>query len=199
MADIPTSPYPLVWPDNIPRTASRSKSSFRTELKTAVHNVRKSLALFATDSGKRIGALQVTSDVAGILGDLPKDPGVALWFEWDGAVRCIAVDRYESVKENLQAIHHVIEARRTELRHAGIEMTRASFRGFTPLLLAAPTGEPWWKALDLNYPTLDTEKIKDAYKVMARLHAADQDRLTLINMARDEGLQRARAAQGTAP
>jgi hypothetical protein len=191
MADIPQSPYPLIWPENVPRSKARVKSSFRTELKAAVSNVRKSLELFAADSGKRIGDLVVTSDVAGILGDIPKDPGVALWFEWDGAVRCIAVDRYESVKDNLQAIHHVIEARRTELRHAGIEMTRTTFRGFTAAL-PPPKGESWWDVLGLERETDDDAVINAFYKAAARLYAADQARMQRINVARDTGLKLAR-------
>jgi hypothetical protein len=55
----------------------------------------------------------------------PSDPGVAVWFTWDGLGVCIAVDRYQTVEANLQAIHHIIEARRTELRHGTLALVRA--------------------------------------------------------------------------
>jgi CheY-like chemotaxis protein/uncharacterized protein YegP (UPF0339 family) len=42
---------------------------------------------------------------------------------------CIAVDRYETVEANLQAIHHIIEARRVELRHGTLALVRATFSG----------------------------------------------------------------------
>jgi hypothetical protein len=57
----------------------------------------------------------------------PADPGVAVWFTWDGMQVCIAVDRYQKVASNLQAIHHIIEARRVELRHGTLALVRASF------------------------------------------------------------------------
>ena len=52
---------------------------------------------------------------------------------------CIPVDRYNSVEANLQAIHHIIEARRVELRHGTLALVRASFTGFKAL--PAPAGQ----------------------------------------------------------
>jgi hypothetical protein len=63
----------------------------------------------------------------------PPDPGVAVWFTWDDMQVCIPIDRYERVEHNIQAIHHVIEARRVELRHGTLALVRATFRGFQAL------------------------------------------------------------------
>ncbi len=71
----------------------------------------------------------------------PKDAGVAVWFEWDKALRCIAVDRYDVIPQNVQAIHHLIEADRTKMRYGGLEIVRASFKGH--IALPAPGGRPW--------------------------------------------------------
>lgn len=124
--------FPLTWPATMPRTKTPVKSQFRTSLNGALSNVRDSLLSFSRDSGKKIDGLVISSNVT--LGEQkPADPGVAVWFTWDGLSVCIAVDRYPKVEDNLQAIHHVIEARRTELRHGGLHIVRATFTGFAAL------------------------------------------------------------------
>ena len=124
--------YPLTWPENWPRTQRPGKSQFKTSLAGALKNVQDSVRKFARDSGKKIDDLVISSNVT--LGDQrPSDSGVALYFTWDGISTCIAVDRYAKVEENLQAIHHCIEAERTKLRHGGLNLVRAAFRGYAQL------------------------------------------------------------------
>ena len=132
--------YPLSWPGGFPRSKAREKGSFKTTLAGALNNVQDSLRKFASDSNKKLDGLVISSNVT--LGvQRPDDPGVSVWFVWDGLGVCIAVDRYSSVEGNLQAIHHIIEARRTELRHGTLALVRATFTGF--LALPAPLGSSW--------------------------------------------------------
>lgn len=139
--------YPLAWPDGWTRTANPSKSQFKTTLPGALKNVEKSLAFFAKDSKEKIGDVVISSNVT--LGAFnPKDAGVAVYFEWSGIATCIAVDRYLKVEENLQAIHHCIEAERVKLRHGGINLVRAAFRGYASL--PPPSGDKWWHVLGVN-------------------------------------------------
>jgi hypothetical protein len=134
--------YPLSWPDGLPRTERKVTSQFRTTLAAALNNVRKSLEAFGKDSGKGVTEISITSNVT--LGETrPSDTGVAVWFTWDGQQRCIAVDRYPKPEDNLQAIHHVLEARRTEMRHGGLHVVRQTFKGFTAL--PAPPGRKSWR------------------------------------------------------
>lgn len=134
--------YPLSWPEGLPRTERKVTSQFRTSLSAALNNVRKSLQAFGSDSGKAVSDIAISSNVT--LGqDRPPDTGVAVWFTWDGQQRCIAVDRYPKPEDNLQAIHHVLEARRTEMRHGGLHVVRQTFKGFTAL--PAPPGRKSWR------------------------------------------------------
>lgn len=127
-------PYPLAWPEGLPRNERHSSSSFRTGLNGALKNVKESLRLFGSDTGKPVSEVVLSSNVGGLDVDAPiQDPGVAAWFMWDGAQRCIAIDRYKKPEENLQAIHHIIEARRTEMRHGGLNIVRQTFKSFTAL------------------------------------------------------------------
>lgn len=127
-----TQAYPLTWPDGWPRIKSPEKSQFKTSLLGAIQNVSVSLNRFAADSGKKLEDIVVSSNVS-LMERNPRDSGVAVYFTWDGLATCIAVDRYQKIEENLQAIHHVIEAERTKLRHGGLNLVRAAFRGYAAL------------------------------------------------------------------
>lgn len=177
-------PYPLLWPEGIKRTARPVSSQFKTTLHKAMSNVQDSLRRFSADSGQKITDLQITSNV-GLIGK-PDDPGIAVWFNWDGDMRCIAVDKYAKVEENLQAIHHVIEARRTELRHAGIEMVRTTFKGFRTALPAPDAKKPWHDVLGVD-PNATQDQVHAAYKALARKHTGTEF-MTDLNVARDDAV-----------
>src|SRR3990167_1343147 len=164
------SAFPLQWPPAFPRTKTREKGAFKTTLAGALTNVQDSLRKFANDSGKKLDGLVISSNVT--LGvQKPADCGVAVWFTWDGMGVCIAVDRYLTVEANLQAIHHIIEARRVELRHGTLALVRATFAGF--LTLPAPTGKEWWQVLGLQQGA-DGETVKSAYRKLASEHHPDR-------------------------
>lgn len=164
--------YPLTWPEGFPRTRMPGSDQFKTTLSGALKNVEDSLRKFAADSGKKIDALVISSNVT--LGQQrPADPGVAVWFNWDGLQVCIPVDRYAKVEANLQAIHHIIEARRTELRHGGLSIVRATFTGFKAL--PAPKGSAWQEALEFGPGSVVTlEKAREAYRRLSSKHHPDK-------------------------
>lgn len=161
--------YPLTWPITFPRKKVREKSRFQATLPGALKNVETSLRLFASDSGKKLERLVISSNVTlGIQN--PPDPGVAVWFVWDALQVCIPVDRYSSVQANLQAIHHIIEARRVELRHGTLELVRASFHGFKAL--PASSRKPWWELLGIEHEAT-TDQIRDAFRAKMKLAHPD--------------------------
>lgn len=182
-----TAAYPLSWPEGFPRSQRRETGRFKTTLSAALTNVRDSLRLFAGDSGKRVENVVLSSNVS--LGmEKPTDPGVAVWFVWDGEQRCIPVDRYDTPAANLQAIHHVLEARRVELRHGTLALVRATFRGFTAAL-PAPGRKPWHQVLGVR-PSATKVEVDGAYKRLARERHPDvaggSDALMAeLNAARD--------------
>lgn len=160
-----TAAYPLQWPDSLPRSKSREQGAFRTELSGALKNVETSLSAFGRDSGKPVTEIVLSSNVT--LGERrPDDPGVAAWFKWDGEQRCIAVDRYSKVEANLQAIHHVLEARRTELRHGTLALVRATFQGFKAL--PPPSGaKDWPDVLGIPRQGATKEAVEQAFRAKA--------------------------------
>lgn len=193
--------YPLHWPDHIPRTKNREASRFKTTLASALRNVQSSLAMFGKDSGKAVNGIILSSNVS--LGDdRPSDPGIAAWFTWDGMSVCIPVDRYKTPAENLQAIHHIIEARRTELRHGTLALVRATFKGFTALPAPAskrPIPE-WWEVLGIEpakQQTLAASAFRDLverrYRELAKERHPDvpggsHEAMAELNRAKEEAL-----------
>ncbi|MGL4576889.1 MAG: J domain-containing protein [Burkholderiaceae bacterium] len=180
--------YPLHWPPSFPRAKLREKGAFKSTLHAALTNVQDSLRKFAADSGKKLEGLVMSSNVT--LGEQrPADPGVAVWFTWDGMGVCIAVDRYLTVEANLQAIHHIIEARRVELRHGTLALVRATFAGF--LALPAPKGAHWTEVLGIAKGAR-REDVKQAYRRLASAHHPDkggsEEKMAALNVAFEAAL-----------
>lgn len=175
--------YPLQWPAVFPRAVRRENGKFQTTLSGALKNVDDSLRRFASDSGKKIDGLVISSNVT-LGAHRPPDPGVAVWFTWDGLQVCIPVDRYATVEANLQAIHHIIEARRVELRHGTLALVRASFTGFKAL--PSPPGSEWWEVLQCKRDA-SIEVARTHYRSLASEHHPDKggtaEKMAAINAA----------------
>lgn len=183
--------YPLTWPSTFPRKQYRESGRFKSTLASSLKNVRDSLRMFATDSGKKLEGLVISSNVT--LGvNKPADPGVAVWFAWDGLQVCIAVDRYTTVESNLQAIHHILEARRVELRHGTLALVRATFTGF--IALPSAVGTHWRDVLGLDKTATFTEAhITQAYRLAASKAHPDKggshEAMQRVNAAREAALK----------
>lgn len=163
--------YPLTWPGNWPRTKRPQKSQFKSTLASALNNVKKSLELLASDSSKKVEGLIISSNVT--LGEqTPADAGVAIYFTWDGISTCIPVDRYAKVQDNLQAIHHCIDADRTKLRHGGIHQIRATYQGYASLP-APDSSSLWWEVLKVNQ-NAPVAVIEKSYKKLRSKHHEDK-------------------------
>lgn len=184
--------HPLAWPLGVPRTepAKRQPSQFKTALNPALENVRNSLRRFGEMTGKRVNEIVISTNFS--LNDMrPADPGVAVWFIWDDAERCIAVDRYVRIEHNLQAIHHILEARVTEARHGGLTIVRQTFSGF--LRLASPEmfgGKTPSQILGLTPGrSYSREEITARHRELARTahpdNGGDGTAMALLNAARD--------------
>ncbi|WLA75074.1 J domain-containing protein [Bradyrhizobium diazoefficiens] len=183
--------YPLHWPAGFPRSKTREASRFRTDFDAALKNVRGSLRSFAADSGRKLEDPIMSSNHNVLMDDTPDDPGVAVWFRWDNTQLCIAVDRYLKIADNLQAVHHILEARRTELRHGSLQLVRASFAGFKAL--PAPKGEHWSDVLQVTRDAT-VEQIEQGYRKLAKYRHPDQpggsdSAMARLNTARETAIR----------
>lgn len=182
--------HPLCWPPGFPRSGTQEAGQFKTDREKALQNVIGSLRRFGADSGKKVESTILSSNVT-LLDDSPDDPGVAVWFRWDGIQVCIPCDRYKTVAANLQAVHHIIEARRVELRHGTLALVRATFNGFKAI--APPRGGTWREVLGI--PTtarVDKGVIERAYIGQAKKRHPDAGgtahQMAELNNARDTAM-----------
>lgn len=162
-----TTAYPLTWPQGFPRAQRRERGAFKTTLHRALENVETSLRLFGKDSGKPVSGVVLSSNVT-LGANNPADPGVAAYFSWEQMQVCIPVDRYDTVAANLQAIHHIIEARRVELRHGTLALVRATFAGFKAL----PASRDWRAVLGVT--TASREAVEQAFRRLANERHPDK-------------------------
>lgn len=171
-----TIAFPLHWPVGMPRTKSRGSSRFKTSIFGAIDNVESELRRFGNDTGKRVEGLVISSNYT-LTARNPADGGVACYFRWDDIDCCIAIDRYQRIEENLQAIALVVEADRTKMRHGGLNIVRSSFRGYAALPPPkGPGGQlapPWRQVLGLTDGAL-LPAAEAAYRTAVKEHHPDR-------------------------
>jgi hypothetical protein len=119
----------------------------------------------------------------------PDDPGVAIYWRVDKNTRCMAIDRYDRVEDNLAAVAATLDAMRAIDRHGGATILDRAFMGFAAL----PAPESWWQVLGLKGPNATETEIKTAHRRLISEHhpdtGGDTDKAARINRARDQGLQ----------
>ena len=160
MPGSPPTAYPLAWPLGWPRTmpAKRETSKFRTTIAASLANVQ--------DEVRRLGAKITVISANVTLGVArPEDPGIAVYFTYDGEDACIPVDRWRLPEENLQAVAKTIEAMRGIERWGAKHMIKAAFRGFAAL--PPPEAQTWRATLALA-PAATLAEAEAAYRAKAR-------------------------------
>jgi len=153
--------YPLQWPEGWPRTpvAKRESAKFcrASRRGSGSYSPQRSLTIAeGTDRvRKQLDAMRVRDDDLVISTNLrlrldgfprsdqrePDDAGVAVYWLDRGEQRCMAVDKYHRVADNLAAIAGTLEALRSIERYGGAQILDRAFRGFAAL--APPASEHW--------------------------------------------------------
>ena len=196
--------YPLQWPEGWKRMQSdqRKTATFSRQGKalTVFDGVQRVL-----DELQRLGVHQddviVSTNLQTRLDGLPRsnqarpgDPGVCVyWKPAKSPMRCMAVDRYDEVQDNLAAVAATLEAMRSIERHGGAAILDRAFTGFAAL--PAPVGgkRDWWTVLELQSNASQAE-IREAFNRLAREHHPDRggsdERMAEIIRARDEALSK---------
>jgi hypothetical protein len=201
--------FPLSWPDGWKRTTSRAGAKFgRTD--TRVGNEGQTLyagkkRLSVADAVRRVlGELQrmgipdwnviISTNVPLRLDGFPRsdqeprDPGAAVyWRKKDKDVmRCMAIDRYTRVADNLAAIAATLDAMRAIERHGGATILDRAFLGFAALPERA--SQAWRETLGIDGDaTLD--KVESRFRALAAVHhpdrGGDRNKFEEIVQARD--------------
>lgn len=186
--------YPLHWPEGRARTRYPERSRFDTTMSDA----RDSLFL---ELG-RLGAKDIilSTNVELRLDGIPyanrrqpSDPAVAVYFTYKGDAMCFACDRWDQVKDNIQAVRKTIEALRGIARWGTGDMMQKAFTGFAALPSPdAVRQRAWFEVLGLP-ANATVDQIKTAHRKLAKQHhadtGADGSLMAEINTARDEGMK----------
>jgi hypothetical protein len=206
----PTEAYPLCWPAGWKRTpaGSRTRAKFRrAELQSSnipggsswvrradltiadgTRRVLRELEQMGFNHGVVISSnLMLRNDGLPRSGQRePDDPGVAVYWGSGARSRCIAVDRYDRVADNLAAIAATLDAMRAIERHGGASILDRAFTGFTAL----PAPEQPWQTLGLETSRPTRQQVEEAYRRLAMKHhpdrGGDEREMARINAARDQ-------------
>ena len=187
--------YPLTWPQGWPRKKShqRSRAKFSTSGRVlSVMDGIQRVLLELERLGVKRDDLVISTDIPTRLDGLPRsdrsvvDPGVAVYWRKGKDTRCMAIDRYDRVADNLAAIAATLEAMRAIKRHGGAEILDRAFTGF----VALPAPEQWWQVLGVA-ESATGEEIDTAWRRLAARHhpdrGGDNAQMARINAARDQG------------
>lgn len=201
----PISRFPLQWPPGWKRTpyGLRKYGQFKRDgrdltVTDGVGRVRAELERLGVHDDDVIVSTNVRIRLDGFprSGEpKPQDPGVCVYWQKSGKdpMRCMAVDRYTEVADNLAAIAATLEAMRAIERHGGAAILDRAFTGFAALPAPAAGQRDWWTVLELPR-NANADQVQEAYRSLARLHHPDRpggtDKVMAeLNKAREEALQ----------
>lgn len=182
--------YPLTWPTGWKRTpsTSRSRAKFGRATKygssgsdyvagrpltmvEATARVLYELERLGVSENDRIISTNVVLRLDGLPRSdqrAPSDPGAAVYWvdhKANDARRCMAVDHYDRVEDNLAAIAATLEAMRAIERHGGAAILDRAFTGFTALPPPMAAGRPWRDVLGVAADERDPGRIRECYRI----------------------------------
>lgn len=161
--------HPLSWPQGWPRTQRRARSKFdvsfaraRDELMNELRLMGARYPVLSTNIPLRRDGLPYANQPE------PADPGVAVYFMWQGKQMTFACDRWDRVRDNVRAVGKTIEALRGIERWGASDMMERAFSAFEAL--PAPDQAvtlTCWTVLDLE-PGASVEDVDRAYRNKAK-------------------------------
>lgn len=212
----PVEAFPLNWPNGWRRTPAHRRTSARfigkkgtygqegvgwkpaqrLTIEQAIQRVlselermgiQRSSIIISSDLRLRNDGLPYSNQATGHL-----DQGAAVYWTDCGNRRCMAIDRYDRIADNLGAIAATIDAMRAIERHGGAEILDRAFTGFAALPAPAPQEQPH-QILGVE-PDANEAEIDYAYKRLAmQLHpdrGGTTEDMARINAARDAMLEK---------
>lgn len=212
--------FPLQWPVGWKRTAvgQRDSGHFGTTQSKRVsdtYSYRSKESITVAQAVQRLLAelqrfgipeadIVVSTNIQLRLDGLPRsgqaepaDPGACVYWRDGGQDRCMAIDRYTHVAQNIAALAATIDAMRSIERHGGATVLDRAFTGFTalPAPIVAGMKRDWQVVLGLQELVLpDRDDVEGAYRRLASKYHPDREggdaaKMAELNAARDEALE----------
>ena len=185
------STYPLSWPAGWKRTTTRKRANFNSRKETGASYRMKRQLTIAEGIGRVLDALQkmgipsyqviistnmpVRNDGLPYSGRKdPDDPGAAVYWRpygSDAQHKCMAIDQYDRLADNLAAIAGTLDAMRAIERWGGADILDRAFQGFAALPEYVSRG--WFNVLGVKDDT-PHEEVELAYKKLRGKHHPDR-------------------------
>jgi len=188
--------YPLTWPEGWKRVdaAHRASARFAKASRRRYDGSYESGRQITIAEGverlrdqlQRMGVLDddlvISSNLVLRLDGLPRsaqaeprDPGVAVYWrrasERNAPPKCMAIDRYDRVADNLAAIAATLEAMRAIERHGGAAILDRAFTGF--VAIESPDAD-WVRVLGVA-ADLGDDGVRARYRYLRSLHHPDNN------------------------
>lgn len=177
----PIPAYPLAWPAGWKRTPAsgrvhgkfnkktRDSSSYATKrsvtIAEALARVRDELERMGIHADDLVISTNLTLRLDGFPRSdqrEPADPGVAVYwrarFDTSQPPKCMAIDSYLRVADNLAAVAATLDAMRAIERHGGAMILQRAFQGFTAL--PGPMAEDWREVLGTTDPEGNYKRLR---------------------------------------
>lgn len=187
--------FPLSWPEGWKRTTSRTSAQFgKNETKYDAQSQTSwsdKKRLSVADAVQRLlGELKrmgipdwnviISTNVPLRLDGMPRsdkepgDPGAAVYWKKKDAdvMRCMAIDRYTRVADNLAAIAATLEAMRAIERHGGGQILERVFLGFTAL--PENTSSTWREVLGISLVSPTLQQVEERFRALVHVHHPDK-------------------------
>lgn len=207
----PISRYPLQWPTGWKRTPDTRRETGRFTTKR--YSTRQQEPVTVAEAVDRLLAellrmavaerdVIISTNIEPTLSGRPRsgerkpqDPGAAVYWRDMGKDRCMAIDRYTEVAQNIAALAATIDAMRAIERHGGAAILDRAFTGFTalPAPIVAGMKRHWREVLEIGLVIVGEAEVQARYRTLAAKHHPDRGgdpaKMAELNTARDEALQ----------
>lgn len=205
--------YPLQWPVGWKRTPEHRREAGRFTSRSYSQHQRQEPVTVAQAVDRLLAELErmavnerdviISTNVEPTLSGRPRsgerkpqDPGAAVYWRDMGQDRCMAIDRYTDVAQNIAALAATIEAMRAIERHGGAIILDRAFQGFTalPPPIVAGMKRPWREVFgyapgDAVHKSMLEEQF---LRLRSRCHpdkGGTAEQFNELMAARDEALQ----------
>jgi hypothetical protein len=209
MPEEPKQAYPLNWPNGWKRTPAnqRARAKFgRAGYVTQERYVGRARLTINEGTGRLYAQLdKMGESTANVILSTnlrlrkdgmpasdqrePDDPGAAVYWGSGRNQRCMAIDLYDRVADNIGALAATLDAMRAIERHGGAEILNRAFTGFAALPGGITVPRPWPEVLGVS-PNASDEEIEDKFRHLAKKYhpdaGGDENRFKEISAARDQ-------------
>lgn len=166
--------FPLDWPVGYKRTLSRKNSKFvqnnpdkvQTALYRQLELMKAKKVIISSNIPPRKDGRMYTEYLLKKI----EDPGIAVYFNYNGEDVVMCCDTFHYPIDNLYALTQAIGAIRSMERWGVSEFIKRAFTGFKAL--PAELSFNWWETLGISKDA-SLEEIKAAYRNLTKVHHPD--------------------------